>query len=54
MLEVDPGMQDKLDAIEEASALAKIEFIHAQIFFDSQGALNKVVGNGSGIQLNKW
>lgn len=54
MLEVDPGMQVNINTIENASALGKIEFIHAQIFFDSQGALNKLVGNGSGIQLSIW
>ncbi|ROP58140.1 hypothetical protein EDF81_3303 [Enterobacter sp. BIGb0383] len=54
MLEVDPSMQDKLNALENALALEKIEFMHAQIFFDSQGALNRLAGNGSGIQLNIW
>ncbi|WGL28451.1 hypothetical protein OWC53_02320 [Pectobacterium brasiliense] len=54
MLEVDPSVQDKINAIEDAVALGKIKFLHAQVFFDSQGALSKTVGNGSGIQLNAW
>ncbi|MFP1816855.1 hypothetical protein ACLEC2_13805 [Lonsdalea quercina] len=54
MLEVDPNVQDKLNALEDAVALGKIKFLHAQVFFDSQGALSKTVGNGSGIQINTW
>ncbi|MFC3393922.1 hypothetical protein [Brenneria rubrifaciens] len=54
MLEVDPNMQDKLDAINDAVKLGNIKHLHAQIFFDSQGQLNSLVGSGSGIQLNIW
>lgn len=54
MLEVDPNVQDKLNALEDAIALGKIKYLHAQVFFDSQGALSKTVGNGSGIQINTW
>ncbi|PWD61728.1 hypothetical protein DF209_07215 [Pectobacterium polaris] len=54
MLEVDPNMQVKLDAIEDAARTNSIKHLHAQIFFDSQGKLNGLVGSGSGIQLNIW
>lgn len=54
MLEVDPNVQDKLDAIDDATKLGKIKYIHAQVFFDSTGALNRNVGAGTGIQLNRW
>lgn len=54
MLEVDPEMLDKLDAINDAAKLGQVNHLHAQVFFDSQGGLNKMVGSGSGIQLNIW
>ncbi|AFI88606.1 hypothetical protein PPNK14_18820 [Pectobacterium parmentieri] len=54
MLEVDPNVQDKLDAINDATKLSAIKYLHAKIFFDSQGNLNSLVGKNSGIQLNIW
>lgn len=36
MLEVDPNVQDKLNAFEDAVSLGKIKYLHAQVFFDSQ------------------
>ena len=54
MLEVDPDMHDKLDTLEGAMKLGKVKYIHAQVFFDSRGSLNKNVGAGTGIQLNSW
>ncbi len=54
MLEVDPNVQVKLDAIEDAARTNNIKHLHAQIFFDSKGELNSIVGSGSGIQLNIW
>ena len=54
MAEMDPNVVEKLQAIRVAQRNKKIEYFHAQIFFDSQGDLNKLVGDGSGIQLNTW
>lgn len=54
MLETDPRMQEKVDALDEALALGKIKYLHSQVFFDSKGKLNKLVGDGSGIQINTW
>ncbi|MFP1869445.1 hypothetical protein [Lonsdalea quercina] len=54
MLEVDPEVPEKLRAISIAKARRKIAYLHAQVFFDSQGNLSKIAGNGSGIQLNIW
>lgn len=54
MAEVDPNVDKKMKAIDSALQSGKIEYLHAQIFFDSQGNLSKLVGNGSGIQLNTW
>lgn len=54
MAEVDPNVSEKMKAIRNAQRNGRIEYLHAQIFFDSQGNLSKLVGNGSGIQLNKW
>ncbi len=52
LLEVDPGYMKKLQALEGAMAKRKIAYLHTQVFFDSQGRVNKFVGNGAGIQLN--
>lgn len=54
MVEVDPNVDKKMKAIRDAERNGKIEYLHAQIFFDSQGGLNRLVDNGSGIQLNTW
>ncbi|WP_144420558.1 hypothetical protein [Pseudomonas protegens] len=54
MAEVDPSANNKMRAIRRAQRDEKIEYLHAQIFFDSQGGLNKLVGEGSGLQLNTW
>ncbi|QQG28865.1 hypothetical protein JFY74_02000 [Pectobacterium carotovorum] len=54
MSEVDPDFLKKIDAIRDASKDNKLAYIHAQIFFDSKGALSKLAGNGTGIQLNTW
>lgn len=54
LLEVDLGYMKKLQALEGAIARRKIAYLHAQVFFDSQGELNKLVGGGTGIQLNVW
>ncbi|HWL27509.1 MAG TPA: hypothetical protein VNQ97_01245 [Burkholderiaceae bacterium] len=54
MFEMDPDMRHKLDVLEDATKLRNIEYIHAQVFFDSSGQVNKNVGAGIGIQLNKW
>jgi hypothetical protein len=54
MAEVDPNFAEKMKAIRNAQRNGRIEYFHAQIFFDSQGNLSKLVGNGSGIQLNTW
>ncbi|WP_347905600.1 hypothetical protein [Pseudomonas purpurea] len=54
MAEVEPNYREKMKAIDSAQRNGRIEYFHAQIFFDSQGNLSKLVGNGSGIQLNTW
>ena len=54
MAEMDPNYTEKISAIDSVLTSGKIEYFHAQIFFDSQGGLNKLVGDGSGIQLNTW
>jgi len=54
MVEVDPNVDKKMKAIRGVQRNKKIEYLHAQIFFDSQGSLSKLVGDGSGIQLNMW
>lgn len=54
MAEMDPKYTEKTTGIESAMESGKIEYFHAQVFFDSQGGLNKLVGDGSGIQLNTW
>ncbi|MDP9530911.1 hypothetical protein Q7L59_32025, partial [Pseudomonas protegens] len=54
MAEMDPNVGEKTKAISRAQRNGKIEYLHAQIFFDSQGSLSKLVGDGSGIQLNTW
>lgn len=52
--EIDPGYLKKLQALEGALATKRIAYLHAQVFLDSKGALNKFVGGGSGIQINSW
>lgn len=58
VLEVDPSAMDKVDAIEKAKISGNIQYIHAQVFLNSEGKINtlvgKGVGQGSGIQLNDW
>ncbi|MEN5159886.1 hypothetical protein [Achromobacter spanius] len=54
MREMDANVGDKLTAIRNAQKLQKIEYLHAQVFFDHKGQLNRLVGGGTGIQLNTW
>ncbi|WP_144417745.1 hypothetical protein [Pseudomonas protegens] len=54
MAEMDPNYTEKILAIDSALINGRLEYFHAQVFFDSQGALNKLVGEGSGLQLNTW
>ncbi|MFG8564244.1 hypothetical protein ACEPT0_28420 [Pseudomonas paraeruginosa] len=54
MLEADPSALEKVATIRGAMADNKVTYLHAQVFFDSQGSLNQLVGNGTGIQLNVW
>jgi len=54
MAEMDTKYTEKTTGIESAMESGKIEYFHAQVFFDSQGGLNKLVGDGSDIQLNTW
>ncbi|CAD5110404.1 hypothetical protein [Zestomonas carbonaria] len=51
---VDPNHMEKYKSLRRARSSGKIAYLHAQIFFDSNGQLNKNVGNGTGIQLNSW
>ena len=54
MFEADPNFSDKLEAIALARANGQTEYIHAQVFFDSNGNLNNLVNHNRGIQLNTW
>lgn len=58
ILEVDPAVMEKVAAIERAKNSGNVQYIHAQVFLDSEGKINtlagKGVGQGSGIQLNNW
>ncbi|WP_423762285.1 hypothetical protein [Burkholderia sp. NLJ2] len=58
ILELDPSAMDKVDTIQKAQRSGNIQYIHAQVFLDSEGKINTVVGNGvgrgSGVQLNDW
>ncbi|WP_272015472.1 hypothetical protein [Pseudomonas aeruginosa] len=58
VLSVDPGAMQKVAAIRKAQATNRVEYIHAQVFLDSQGQINalagKGIGQGSGIQINDW
>ncbi|MCY7263200.1 hypothetical protein [Pseudomonas protegens] len=54
MAEVDQNYSKKISSIDKSLTTGNIEYLHAQIFFNSQGDLNKLVSEGSGIQLNMW
>ncbi len=58
ILELDPSAMDKVRIIESAQESRNIHYIHAQVFLDSEGRINnlvgKGVGQGSGIQINDW
>lgn len=54
MLSVDRNVDSKTNLIHSALASGKIQYIHAQVFFDHEGKLNQLVGHGTGIQLNHW
>ncbi|MEC4563762.1 hypothetical protein L7O53_22635, partial [Pseudomonas sp. CMAA1741] len=50
----DPGFTSKAGATMTATASGKVEFLHAQVFFDSSGKLNPLTHALSGIQINNW
>jgi len=50
----DPDFTSKAGAIKTATASGKIEFVHAQVFFDSNGQRNPLTHAFNGIQLNRW
>ncbi|MGQ1887832.1 hypothetical protein [Serratia marcescens] len=58
VLELDPSAMEKVKTIEKSQVSGNIQYIHAQVFLDSEGKINalvgKGVGQGSGIQLNDW
>ncbi|AVJ25962.1 hypothetical protein [Achromobacter spanius] len=58
VLELDPAAMQKAAMIKNAQDLGSIHYMHAQVFLDSDGKINKLVGKGvgqgSGIQLNDW
>ncbi|MDD0977586.1 hypothetical protein [Pseudomonas fontis] len=54
MLAVDRDMDKKISTINKSMSAGRIEFVHAQVFFDPLGNLNRLTGNGTGIQLNHW
>ncbi|EDW2056461.1 hypothetical protein S518_004343 [Salmonella enterica subsp. enterica] len=54
VLEADPDAMRKVAAIRNALATRNIQYVHAQVFLNSEGKINTLVGKGSGIQLNDW
>lgn len=52
--EHDPTILAKIDAVAKATRQGKVEFIHAQIFFDSGGRPSLLTNTLNGIQLNTW
>ena len=50
----DPYFTSKVLAVKTATASGKIEFVHAQVFFDSGGQPSPLTRALNGIQLNKW
>ena len=58
VLRLDPAVMEKVEMIENAQKTGKIEYVHAQVFLNAAGKINSLVGKGigqgSGVQLNKW
>lgn len=54
MLRATPNYKELADALKKAQRTGNIEYMHAQVFFKPDGAINTAVGGGSGIQLNNW
>ncbi|MGY3014583.1 hypothetical protein ACVWZ5_000088 [Pseudomonas sp. TE6283] len=52
LINSDPNVIDKIDAINTAFNDRKISYMHAQVFFDAQGSLSKLTNNMTGIQIN--
>ncbi|WP_350012417.1 hypothetical protein [Pseudomonas asiatica] len=54
LTKTDPAFITKHQAIEDSLDSRKVSFLHAQVFFDSKGHPNTIVGDRSGIQINLW
>lgn len=58
VLELDPSAMQKAATIKNAQDSGSIHYVHAQVFLNSDGKINQLVGKdvgqGSGIQLNDW
>ncbi|MEX5343725.1 hypothetical protein WCE05_22675, partial [Pseudomonas sp. I2] len=49
-----PDIESRTQGLRDAMRTGKIAYLHAQIFFSPNGQLNKIAGNATGIQINKW
>ncbi|EHK64144.1 hypothetical protein [Achromobacter arsenitoxydans] len=58
VLELDPLAMEKVAMLDRAKESGNIQYVHAQVFLNSEGKINTLVGHGvgqgSGIQLNNW
>jgi hypothetical protein len=54
LTKTDPAFITKYQAVEDSLDSRKVSFLHAQVFFDSKGHPNSIVGDRSGIQINLW
>lgn len=51
---INPEIESTARKFRNAVRDEKISYLHAQVFFAPNGQLNKIPGNGSGIQINRW
>ncbi|HGM5579434.1 TPA: hypothetical protein ACKP22_001092 [Pseudomonas putida] len=54
LTESDQNFTKKLRALKAATKNKKASYIHAQVFLDPYGSLNRLTKGGTGIQLNNW
>ncbi|MDC0690658.1 hypothetical protein POF53_23930 [Mitsuaria sp. RG] len=51
---MDSNFSKKLGAVMDSYGAEQITYIHAQVFFDTNGNLSRLTKNNNGIQLNTW